>query len=448
MEKETLSKLIKVLDEWKYGKKPIGYVIDHIEDLSTPTNEGAKTAYDVLSKYLESCYLTHGEKLSDKYKPYLITAMQEHATQQLAETEAARKEESEGWDRIQKTLEKHLPIEHIVGKDSSKVITEFLEQVLAQLKTTKAELPSEKYISDIAEGLANEYSSDKKDPVWRDIKQDGIKAIKAFIQSLPQSELPTDEEIGEWVCKEFKVDGLDADEDVRTQYGYLPAYFKSFAVWMRSKFPQSDGQRYGELIEWTKGIKPDFHKADNYQHGFHDCAEVLINKLQSLQSKEQEPKQDGQRYGEAITLLKELYESCNPHDVTPHKRAMGVDLGKFYVGGCGIPSNEALHKTKSFLTQEPKQDGQRYGDEDAEKLAMIEFPIPDDKKGDVYFGEKIAFLRVGFKKGYKAIQTLQSKEQEPKGSKRHNCLKNSYSDGAYIKCKICDTTINIKEPNP
>ena len=283
----------------------------------------------------------------------------------------------------------------------------------------------------------------KKYDVRNGFLKEQISQLKAT-----KSELPTDEEIGEWVCKEFKVDGLDADEDVRTQYGYLPAYFKSFAVWMRSKFPQSDGQRYGELIEWTKGIKPDFHKADNYQHGFHDCAEVLINKLQSLQSKEQEPKQDGQRYGEAITLLKELYESCNPHDVTPHKRAMGVDLGKFYVGGCGIPSNEALHKTKSFLTQEPKQDGQRYGDEDAEKLAMIEFPIPDDKKGDVYFGEKIAFLRVGFKKGYKAIQTLQSKEQEPKGSKRHNCLKNSYSDGAYIKCKICDTTINIKEPNP
>ena len=191
---EAVRYMVSVWDEVqrKWRESP-----DHVQQkfleaekelLSTPTNEGAKTAYDVLSKYLESCYLTHGEKLSDKYKPYLITAMQEHATQQLAETEAARNEESEGWDRIQKTLEKHLPIEHIVGKDSSKVITEFLEQVLAQLKTTKAELPSEKYISDIAEGLANEYSSDKKDPVWRDIKQDGIKAIKAFIQSLPQSD--------------------------------------------------------------------------------------------------------------------------------------------------------------------------------------------------------------------------------------------------------------------
>jgi hypothetical protein len=38
-----------------------------------------------------------------------------------------------------------------------------------------------KDISKVAEDLANEYSSDKKDPVWQDIKQDGIKAIQAFI---------------------------------------------------------------------------------------------------------------------------------------------------------------------------------------------------------------------------------------------------------------------------
>ena len=38
-----------------------------------------------------------------------------------------------------------------------------------------------KDISKVAEELANEYTSDKKDPVWRDIRQDGIKAIQAFI---------------------------------------------------------------------------------------------------------------------------------------------------------------------------------------------------------------------------------------------------------------------------
>lgn len=38
-----------------------------------------------------------------------------------------------------------------------------------------------KDISKVAEELANQYSSDKKDPVWRDIRQDGIKAIQAFI---------------------------------------------------------------------------------------------------------------------------------------------------------------------------------------------------------------------------------------------------------------------------
>jgi hypothetical protein len=38
-----------------------------------------------------------------------------------------------------------------------------------------------KDVSKVAEELANDYSSDKKDPVWRDIRQDGIKAIQAFV---------------------------------------------------------------------------------------------------------------------------------------------------------------------------------------------------------------------------------------------------------------------------
>ena len=63
-------------------------------------------------------------------------------------------------------------------------------------------------------------------------------------------------------------------------------------------------------------------------------------------------------------------------------------------------------------------------------------------KGALPF-EKDAYLFID-----KLFQSLQSKEQEPKGSERHNCLENLYSNGAYIKCKICDTTINIKEPNP
>ena len=46
--------------------------------------------------------------------------------------------------------------------------------------------------------------------------------------------LPTDEEITDWVCNEFKIDGLDFDENVNTQNGYLPEHFKSFAKWILS----------------------------------------------------------------------------------------------------------------------------------------------------------------------------------------------------------------------
>lgn len=35
-----------------------------------------------------------------------------------------------------------------------------------------------------------------------------------------------------------------------------------------------------------------------------------------------------------------------------------------------------------------------------EGLAAIEFSIPDDRIGDVYFGSDIAHLRLGYKKGY------------------------------------------------
>ena len=38
-----------------------------------------------------------------------------------------------------------------------------------------------KDIVNIAESLANDYSGNKKDPVWRDIRQDGIKAIQTFV---------------------------------------------------------------------------------------------------------------------------------------------------------------------------------------------------------------------------------------------------------------------------
>ena len=38
-----------------------------------------------------------------------------------------------------------------------------------------------KDITKVAEELANDYSSDKKDPVWRDIRQDSIKAIQVFV---------------------------------------------------------------------------------------------------------------------------------------------------------------------------------------------------------------------------------------------------------------------------
>jgi len=59
---------------------------------------------------------------------------------------------------------------------------EWLEKRIEALTLTSVSKSfTYKDISKVAEELANDYSSDKKDPVWRDIRQDGIKAIQAFV---------------------------------------------------------------------------------------------------------------------------------------------------------------------------------------------------------------------------------------------------------------------------
>ena len=193
-------------------------------ETSTLTNKGAKTAEELFEYVTEhKCY------------PAYSKAMQIYATQQLAEKEAARKEESEGWDRIQKTLEKHLPIEHIVGKDSSKVITEFLEQVLDELKATKA----------------------------------------------GGSLYPTDEQILEMV-EDFTKD-LNASNATKraVQFGFQEGMFNMLETC--KSLPKSDGQRYSEsdIREFTR----IFVNKTNAKEDF-----TIKGILQSLQSKEQELK--------------------------------------------------------------------------------------------------------------------------------------------------------------
>ena len=47
--------------------------------------------------------------------------------------------------------------------------------------------------------------------------------------------VPSDEEIENWVFKQFDIDGLDLDEMVNTQYGHLISDFKSFEKWVRDR---------------------------------------------------------------------------------------------------------------------------------------------------------------------------------------------------------------------
>lgn len=83
----------------------------------------------------------------------------------------------------------------------------------------------------------------KQDPIswhlWKRAFDEGVRYQEQLVKNNGvlgdvSVLLPTDEEITDWVCDEFKIDGLNFDEDVETQYGYLPEYFKSFAKWIIS----------------------------------------------------------------------------------------------------------------------------------------------------------------------------------------------------------------------
>ena len=54
-------------------------------------------------------------------------------------------------------------------------------------------------------------------------------------------------------------------------------------------------------------------------------------------------------HAELFAALELMFKSCAPKDVTPNKKMFGLDLGKTYVGECGIPSDEAIHKAKKAL---------------------------------------------------------------------------------------------------
>jgi len=140
MDKEQLLKLIddNIMPHDFPSKVSIIMAIKElIRKHPTPTKEGAKTAYDVLSKYLESCYLTHGEKLSDKYKPYLLKAMQEHATQQLAEKEAEIKD-LKRWKAEQMAVFSPL-LDYGQKEMSFPLGSSIVTEILKQLKATKSD---------------------------------------------------------------------------------------------------------------------------------------------------------------------------------------------------------------------------------------------------------------------------------------------------------------------
>ena len=236
-----------------------------------------------------------------------------------------------------------------------------------------------------------------------------------------KSELPTDEEIGEWVCKEFKVDGLDADEDVRTQYGYLPAYFKSFAVWMRSKFPQSELPTHEEIVKEASKISGRATEY-NWQHkrfGFIKGAKWMRSKfpqseLPSIKEMMHKikmdmcndimkPQSDGQRYGEGDKfMLQRIRRYFLSKSALPFEKDAYLFIDK-------------LFQTLQSKEKEPKQDLQRY----SEARSFFNYLVATEIIGDPFDAE--SFEEYIYDNYLATLITQESKEQEPKGSKCETC---------------------------
>ena len=89
------------------------------------------------------------------------------------------------WQSIAKRLWEHLSdLDKVIISDSIKDDIRLIESGEQKKQVTTPNVSKSftyKDISKVAEELANNYCSDKKDPVWQDIKKDGIKAIQAFV---------------------------------------------------------------------------------------------------------------------------------------------------------------------------------------------------------------------------------------------------------------------------
>ena len=211
-----------------------------------------------------------------------------------------------------------------------------------------------------------------------------------------KSEMPRDEEIEAEHKRRERIKVVD-----NKLLNYSPQTFEEGAKWMRSKFPQSDGQRYGEILEWIAKNKFNenggwYRKMVNYDD--------LKKFIQSLQSKEQEPKQDGQRYSEEDKfMLQKIRRYFLSKGALPFEKDACLFIDKLF---------QSLQSKK----QEPKQDGQRYGEEELKTIATKSFQDSDLKTWNKRFKDAMV---IQFINGYKL--SLQSKEQEPKGSEECIC---------------------------
>jgi len=230
----------------------------------------------------------------------------------------------------------------------------------------------------------------KKDNYARGLKNQ-LKATK--------SEMPSGDELKKIDASVIKI----MDENLSIEDGVICNRFGTSLKIIKyiQSLPQSDGQRHG-----IDGIRTAFlaGRTSVLSSKYPNHHEAFKAYIQTIQSKEQEPKQDGQRYSEEDKfMLQKIRRYFLSKGALPFEKDACLFIDKLF---------QSLQSKK----QEPKQDGQRYGEEELKTIATKSFQDSDLKTWNKRFKDAMV---IQFINGYKL--SLQSKEQEPKGSEECIC---------------------------
>ncbi len=104
-----------------------------------------------------------------------------------------------------------------------------------------------------------------------------------------------------------------------------------------------------ETKESSKDLK--YYKENCEENYLHTPISVL-RYISELETENEKLKSDNK---ELLECLEELYVSCRPVNVIKNHTSFGCTFEN-YVGACGIPSDEAIHKANDLIQKQSKDE--------------------------------------------------------------------------------------------